>query len=113
MNTAAFTITSDAITKSPILATNLVIFKSIHFEVSFAHGILLLKSIIRNNINRIATKISLVVSIPKLTWKSQLEVSIFINDNMATHRNRYMKFLILGTETSIASSLGDSFFIIR
>lgn len=111
--TAAETITSDAITKSQILATNFAIFKSIHFQVSFAQGILLLKSVISNNINSIITKISLVVSIPKLSWKFQPVLSIFMNANHATHKNKYMKFLIFGTETSIASSLGDSFFIIK
>ena len=65
--TAASTITSEAITKSPILATSFAIFKSIHFHVSFAQGILLLKSIINSNTNNIITKISLVVSIPKLS----------------------------------------------
>ena len=38
---------------------------------------------------------------------------MFMNDNNATHRNKYMKFLIFGTETSIASSVGDSFFMIK
>ena len=55
--TAASTTTSDAITKSPILATSFAIFKSIHFHVSFAQGILLLKSVISNNINSVTTKI--------------------------------------------------------
>ena len=36
-----------------------------------------------------------------------------MNDSRATHKKRYMKFLIFGTETSIGSSDGDSFFIIR
>ena len=67
INTAASTITSEAITKSPILATSFAIFKSIHFHVSFARGILLLKSVINSNANNIITKISLVVSIPKLS----------------------------------------------
>ena len=111
--TAASTITSEAITKSPILAMSLVIFNSIHFQVSFAHGILLLKSIIKNKINSMATKMALVLSIPKLSWKFQSTFSIFTNEINATHKNKYMKFLIFGTETSIASSLGDSFFIIR
>jgi len=60
INTAALTITSDAMTKSPILATSFVIFNSIHFEVHFAQGILLLKAIITNNTNKIATNISLM-----------------------------------------------------
>ena len=38
---------------------------------------------------------------------------MFMNANIATHRNKYMKFLIFGTEISMASSVGDSFFIIR
>ena len=42
INMAASTITSEAITSSPILATSFAIFKSIHFHVSFAKGILLL-----------------------------------------------------------------------
>ena len=66
INTAASTMTSEAITKSQILATSFVIFKSIHFEVSFAQGILLLNAIIMNNMKSIATKISLVLSIEKL-----------------------------------------------
>lgn len=105
--------TSDAITKRPMLATNFVIFRSIHFEVSFAHGILLLNAIITNNINKIATKISLVLSMPKLIWKVQPELSMSINANNATHKNKYKKFLTLGTETSIDSSVGDSFFMIK
>jgi hypothetical protein len=39
---AASTITSEAITSRPILATSFATFKSIHFHVSFANGILLL-----------------------------------------------------------------------
>ena len=111
--TAASTMTSDAITKRPMLATNFVIFRSIHFEDSFAHGILLLNAIITNNINKIATKISLVLSMPKLIWKVQPELSMSINANNATHKNKYKKFLTLGTETSIDSSVGDSFFMIK
>lgn len=113
INTAASTITSEAITKSPILATNFVIFKSIHLEVSLAHGILLLNAIITNNKNRIATKIPLIGSIPKVGWKLQSVLSILTKANTATNKNKYKKFLILGTETSMASSLGDSFFIIK
>ena len=63
--------------------------------------------------NSIITKISLVLSIQKLSWKFQFELFIFTKANRATHRNKYTKFLIFGTETSIASSLGDSFFIIK
>ena len=64
---AASTITSEAITKSQILATSFAIFKSIHFQVSLAIGILLLKSVISNNMNSMITKISLVLSIQKLS----------------------------------------------
>jgi len=111
--TAASTITSDAITKSPILATSFVIFKSIHFQVSFTHGILLLNAIITNIKNNIATNISLIQSIPNFIWKPQSEVLIFMNASNATPKNKYKKFLTFGTETSIASSVGDSFLMTR
>lgn len=113
INTAASTITSDAITRSPILATNFVIFKSIHFDVSLAHGICLLNIIIMKSMSNIDTKISLTLSIQKFGMNFQFIISVFTNASSATHKNRYMKFLILGTETSIASSLGDSFLMIR
>lgn len=111
--TAASTIISEAITKSPILATSFVIFKSIRFEVSFAIGILLLKSIINSRMNSIITKISLILSIPIVILNSPEIVSTLIKANKTTHRKRYIKFLIFGTETSMDSSVGDSFFMIK
>ena len=113
MNTAESTITSDAITKSHILATNFVMFKSIHFDASFAIGILFLKSIINNNTNSMITNISLIQSIPKCIRNLQEVISMFIKANKATHKNRYKKFLTLGTDTSMDSSVGDSFLIIK
>lgn len=113
INTAASTITSDAITRSQILATSFVMFKSIHFEVSLTPGILLLKAIITNKAKRIATNISLIQSIPKFIRNLQDVMSMFIKASKATPKNRYIKFLILGTETSIDSSVGDSFFMIK
>ena len=113
INTAQSTITSEAITKSQILATNFVIFKSIHFEVSLAHGILLLNTMIINNNNSIAMKISLTESISKWTRNLQEVISMFMNASNATPKNRYKKFLTLGMETSIASSVGDSFLMIK
>lgn len=88
-------------------------FNNIHFEVSLAHGILLLNAIITNIKNNRATNISLTPSIPSFIRKTQSEVLILMNASRATHKNRYTKFLILGTETSIFSSVGDSFLIIR
>ena len=88
INTVASTITSDAITSSPILATSFVMFKSIHFEVSFAIGILLLKSIINRSMNNNITNISLTQSIPKVILNAQDEVSILIKASNATPRNR-------------------------
>ena len=38
---------------------------------------------------------------------------MFIKANKATHKNRYRKFLTFGTETSMDSSVGDSFLMIR
>lgn len=90
-----------------------MIFKSIHFEVSFTHGIVLLNAIITNKANNIATNISLIQSIPKRNINFQDVISIFMNASNATHRNRYIKFLIFGTDTSIDSSVGDSFFMIK
>lgn len=113
INTAQSTITSDAITKSQILAISLVMFKSIHLDVSFAHGILLLNAMIINIINRTATNISLIQSIPIFIRNLQEVISMFIKASNTTHRNRYKKFLTFGTDTSIASSLGDSFLMIR
>ena len=113
MKTAESTITSDAITNSQILATSLVIFKSIHFEVSFTQGIVLLNAIITNKANKMATNISLIQSIPKRTMNFQEVISMLMKASNTTHRNRYIKFLILGTDTSIDSSVGDSFFIIK
>ena len=104
---------SDAITKSHILATNFVIFKSIPLEVSLAHGILLLNTMIINNNNSIAMKISLTESISKWTRNLQEVISMFMNASNATPKNRYKKFLTLGMETSIASSVGDSFLMIK
>jgi hypothetical protein len=87
-------------------------FKSIHFDV-FTQGILLLNAIITNNANRTATNISLIQSIPRFIRNLPDVISMFMKASKATHKNRYMKFLIFGTETSIDSSVGDSFFIIR
>ena len=113
INTAQSTIISDAITKSHILATNFVIFRSIPLEVSLAHGIILLNTMITNKIKRIDTKISLTQSIPKCTRNLQEVISIFMKASNATPKNRYKKFLTFGTETSIASSVGDSFLMIK
>lgn len=113
INTAASTITSEAMISNPILAINLVIFRSIHLEVSLTHGILLLKAIITNIKNKIDTNISLVQSIPIFIRNLPEVISILMKASNATHINRYIKFLILGTDTSIASSVGDSFFMIR
>lgn len=113
MNTAASTITSDAITRSQILATNFVMFKSISLDVCFTQGNCLLNVIMMNINNNIPTNISLTQSIPGFIRNLQDVISIFMKARSATHKNRYMKFLILGTETSIDSSVGDSFFIIR
>ena len=113
MKTAASTITSDAITNNQILAISFVIFSNIHFEVSFAQGILLLNAIITNIKNNRATNISLTLSIPNIIRNTSFEVLILMNASRATHKNKYKKFLILGTETSILSSVGDSFLIIR
>ena len=63
--------------------------------------------------NNNITNISLAPSIPSVILNDHVEESIFMNASNATHINRYMKFLILGTETSILSSVGDSFLIIR
>lgn len=63
-------------------------FKSIHFEVSFAIGILLLKSIINRSMNNNITNISLTPSIPKVILNAQDEVSILIKASNATPRNR-------------------------
>lgn len=112
INTAASTITSEAITKSQILAISLVIFNSIPFDVSFAQGMLLLKAIITNIKNSRATNIPLILSIHNSSLKPSF-VFIFTKASSATHKKRYIKFLIFGTETSIASSVGDSFFMIR
>ena len=60
-----------------------------------------------------ATNISLIQSMPKRTINFQEVISIFIKASKATHKNRYIKFLILGTDTSIDSSVGDSFFMIK
>lgn len=83
------------------------------FEASFAIGILLLKSIISSSVNNIITNISLIQSIPKCMRNLHEVISIFIKASRATHKNRYRKFLTLGTETSMDSSVGDSFFIIK
>jgi hypothetical protein len=113
INIAVSTIISEAIINNHILATSFVIFNSIHLDVSLAHGILLLNTIIINNNSNIATNISLILSIQKINSKFHPLMSIFINAKRNTQRKRYTKFFILGTETSIASSLGDSFFIIK
>ena len=109
INIAESTMTSEAIMSKPILAISFVIFKSICLEVSLIQGILFLKVIIINNINRIAMNISLVLSIQNCIWKFQDLLFISMNASSATHINRYMKFFTLGTETSMASSVGDSF----
>lgn len=88
-------------------------FKSIHFDVSLAHGILLLNAIITNIMNKIATNISLVQSIPKFTRNLHEVMSIFMKASNATPKNRYKKFLTFGTETSIVLSVGDSFLMIK
>ena len=82
-------------------------------EVSLAHGIILLNTMITNKIKRIDTKISLTQSIPKCTRNLQEVISIFMKASNATPKNRYKKFLTFGTETSIASSVGDSFLMIK
>lgn len=88
MYTAASTIASEAITNKPILATSFVIFRSIHFDVSFAHGICLLKIIITNRISSIETKISLIQSIQNLKRNSQFVVSTFTNASSAIQIKR-------------------------
>ena len=113
INIAVSTIISDAIINNHILATSFVTFNNIHLEVSLAHGILLLNTIIINNNNNIAIKISLILSIQKTNLKVHPLVSMFMNAKRSTQIKRYTKFLIFGTETSIASSPGDSFFIIK
>lgn len=113
IKTAASTITSDAIISNHILAMSFVMFNNIHFDVSFAQGIFLLNAIITNIKNNIATNTSLTPSMPSFIWKPQSNVLIFMNASNATHKNRYKKFLIFGTETSILSSVGDSFLIIK
>ena len=113
INTAESTITSDAITKSQILAISFVIFKSIPLEVSLIHGSCLLNVIMMNISNNMAMNISLIKSIHGLMINFQDDISIFMNDNNATQKNRYIKFLILGTEASIDSSVGVSFLMIR
>jgi hypothetical protein len=110
---AASTITSEAIISSQILATSFVIFNNIHLDVSLTQGTLFLNTIITNNNNNTATKISLTLSIHSTNSKFPPLVFIFINENKKTHKKRYKKFLIFGTETSIFSSDGDSFFTIR
>ena len=111
--TAASTITSDAITNSQMLATSLAIFKIIRFDASFPRGTLVLKMIIKNSNSNIAINVSLTESIQKLNSKDPLFMLIFTKARIKTHKNKYIKFLIFGTETSMASSVGDSFFIIR
>ena len=113
INTAASTITSEAITKSQILATSFVIFNSIHLDVSFTHGIALLNAIITNNNARIATNIQLTQSIPRFIRNLHEVISMLMKASKITHMNKYIKFLTFGTDTSIASSVGDSFFIIK
>lgn len=113
INIAASTITSEAMISNQILAINLVIFRSIHLDVSLTHGILLLKAIITNIKNKIATNISLVQSIPIFIRNLPEVMSILMKASNATHINRYIKFLIFGTDTSMLSSVGDSFLMIR
>ena len=112
-NTATFTITSEAISNSQMLATSLAIFRSICFDVSFPMGTFDLNIIIKNNNSNIAMNISLIESIQKLNSKDSLFTLIFINAKIKTPKNKYIKFLIFGTETSMVSSVGDSFFIIK
>ncbi|MBQ5945006.1 hypothetical protein IJL65_00985 [bacterium] len=113
INTAASTITSDAMTSSHILAISFVMFNSIPFDVSLAQGILVLNNIIMNINNNRATNISLTPSMPNCILKLPSLVIGFINASMTTHINRYIKFLIFGTDTSMLSSVGDSFLTIR
>jgi len=88
IKTAASTITSEAITNSHMLATSLVIFNSISFEVSLIHGSFLLKVIITNNKKRIAMNISLIKSIPIFKLNSHHDISIFMNDSKVTPINK-------------------------
>lgn len=113
IKTAALTTASEARINNPKLAISLVKFNNIHFEVSLILGICLLKTTMAKSNSSIATNISLKVSIAKESLNAHHVVSIFKNASMATHMNRYMKFLIFGTETSIHSSVGVSFFMIK
>ena len=112
-NTAESTTASEANINNHKLAISFVIFKSIHFDVEFILGICLLNTSITNSNNNNATNISLKVFIAKESLNSHDIVSIFKNAKANTHKNRYTKFLIFGTDTSIHSSDGDSFFTIK
>lgn len=90
-----------------------MIFNNIHLDVSLTHGIVLLNTIIINIKAKIVINTSLTQSIPKFIRNLHEVMSMFMQASKTTHKNKYMKFLTFGTETSMASSVGDSFFIIR
>ena len=111
--TADATITSDDITKSPILAIILVIFNNIHVSCSLLLCLFLL-NIDKENRNR-STHINIIEYADSQNFISnQFSVLMFIIDRMKIHMNKYMKFLISGSSTPLAfqtSSIGS--FLIR
>jgi hypothetical protein len=107
--TAASTIKSDDITKSPILAIIFVTLSNIQFSCSILLFLLLLNIESQNKNRSTHINITEYSENPKLIL-NQFSVLIFIIDKVKMHANKYMKFLISGSSTPLAfhtSSIGS------
>jgi hypothetical protein len=107
--TAAATIKSDDIIRSPILAIIFVTLSNIQFSCSILLFLLLLNIASQNKNRSTHINITEYSEKPKLTL-NQFSVSIFIIDKVKMQANKYQKFLISGSSTPLAfqtSSIGS------
>ena len=107
INTAESTTVSDAKTKSHKLAINLAVLSSINLDHSFLRST-------NDNIKKITSihiNIALNVHNQKDISNAQFSESICIIESITVQTKRYTKFFISGSDISISSSVGASFFI--
>ncbi len=107
--TAAATIISDDIIKSPILAIIFVTFNSIQVSSSFLLCFFLL-NIDKENKNRSTHINTIEYADNQNSILNQFSAFIFIMDRIKIHTNKYIKFLISGSSTQLAfhtSSIGS------
>ena len=107
--TAAATIISDDIIKSPILAIILVMLSNIHVSSSFLLCFFLL-NIDKEKRNRSTHMNIIEYADSQNSISNHLSVLIFMTDKMKIHENKYTKFLSSGNSIPLAfqtSSIGS------